>query len=156
MVVKTEICNFTEYKIYPGHGQKFIGKDSKLVWFISRKAEQLWHQKIKAAKLTWTQAWRRMNKKAKIDSGTRRKRTKTVKAAKAIAGLSLEDMRRKRANKDTLRKEAKQDAVEEAKKRVQKKKSGNVGGAGGKQKAKAPVTKNVPQGQKKGNTKARR
>ena len=29
MVIKTELCVYTEYKIYPGRGQKFIAKDGK-------------------------------------------------------------------------------------------------------------------------------
>lgn len=63
MVVKTDSCNYTEYKIYPGRGQKFVAKDGKVSFFITAKADSLFHQKIKAVKLTWSQAWRRMNKK---------------------------------------------------------------------------------------------
>lgn len=65
MVVKTDPCAYTEYKIYPGRGQKFVAKDGKITFFISAKADSLWHQKIKAVKLTWSQAWRRMNKKGR-------------------------------------------------------------------------------------------
>ena len=29
MVIKTDNCSYTEYRIYPGHGQKFVAKDAK-------------------------------------------------------------------------------------------------------------------------------
>merc|ERR1719191_2348007 len=106
MVVRTELCAYTEYKIYPGRGRKFIAKDGKMTLFLSAKADSLYHQRIKAVKLTWTQAWRRMNKKGKTESGARRKNKKTTKFAKAVAGMSLEEMKRKRAQKTELRKEA--------------------------------------------------
>jgi len=59
MVIKTDPCDFSEMKIYPGKGSKFAGKDGKVHYFISSKCRSLYHQKIKPVKLTWTQAWRR-------------------------------------------------------------------------------------------------
>ena len=69
MVTKTEICSYTETKIYPGQGRRFISKDGKTHYFVSQKARSMYHQKIKNVKLTWTQAWRRFNKKIKVDDG---------------------------------------------------------------------------------------
>merc|ERR1712039_1041556 len=99
MVIKTDLCAYTEYKIYPGRGQKFIGKDAKVSFFISAKADSLFHQRIKAVKLTWSQAWRRMNKKGKIEGGKAKNKKKVTKFQKAIAGMSLEEMQKKRAQK---------------------------------------------------------
>merc|ERR1712194_428588 len=76
---------------------------------------------IKAVKLTWSQAWRRMNKKGKLEVNQRRAKKKGGKFQKAIVGLTLEDMKAKRALKDTLRESAKADAVKEAKARQTKK-----------------------------------
>ncbi|CAD7939747.1 unnamed protein product [Amoebophrya sp. A120] len=123
MVVKTDICNYTEYKIYPGRGQKFVAKDGKVSFFITAKADSLFHQKIKAVKLTWSQAWRRMNKKGKLEVNNRRAKKKGTKFQKAIVGLTLEDMRAKRMQKDTLRAAAKETAVKEAKARQVKRAS---------------------------------
>ncbi len=67
MVVKTEPCSFTEYRIYPGRGKKLAARDGKVYYFISTKANSLFRQRKKAVKLTWTQAWRRFNKKIKQD-----------------------------------------------------------------------------------------
>ena len=30
MVVKTDVCYFSELKIFPGHGSKFVRKDGKV------------------------------------------------------------------------------------------------------------------------------
>merc|ERR1719476_171526 len=123
MVVKTEPCSFSEYKIYPGRGQKFVGKDAKVHFFISAKVDSLFHQKIKQVKLTWSQAWRRMNKKGKLESAGRRKKGRAIKFQKAIVGMSLEDMKRKVNQKTDLRQAAKEQAKSEAKARQAKKSS---------------------------------
>merc|ERR1719316_1311487 len=130
MVIKTEICQYTEYKIYPGHGQRFIARDGKQSLFISAKADSLFHQRIKPVKLRWTQAWRRMNKKGKAEeAGTKRKR-RAQKFQKAIVGMSLEDIKKKKAQKPELRQAAKEAAAKEAKARAQTK--GKTAGAGSK------------------------
>eukprot|EP00392_Amoebophrya_sp_AT5.2_P014158 g14300.t1 len=123
MVVKTDSCNYTEYKIYPGRGQRFVARDGKVSFFITAKADSLFHQKIKAVKLTWSQAWRRMNKKGKLEAQSRRTKKKGAKQQKAIVGLTLEDMKALRANKEKMRETAKESAVKEAKARQVKRAS---------------------------------
>lgn len=68
MVIKTGTCSFSEYRIYPGHGSRFVRKDGQLVVFLNSKMESLYHQKKKPAKLTWTLAWRRHNKKLSVST----------------------------------------------------------------------------------------
>jgi len=120
MVVKTEICQYTEYKIYPGGGIRFVAKDGKTHLFISGKATSMFHQRIKPVKLTWTQAWRRKNKKGKIEDQNRRKKAKAAKFQKAIVGMSLDDLKRKKGQKVELRQAAKEAAAKEAKARQAK------------------------------------
>ncbi|CAJ1342047.1 unnamed protein product [Effrenium voratum] len=95
MVIKTDLCNYTEYRIYPGHGQKFIAKDAKVSFFITAKADSLYHQRIKPVKLRWTQAWRRMNKKGKVEEGAKKRTRKAQKFQKAIVGNSANGRTRK-------------------------------------------------------------
>merc|ERR1712061_438899 len=86
------------------------------------KVNSLFHQKIKPVKLRWTQAWRKMNKKGKVDETGKRRTRKAQKFQKAIVGMSLEDIKRKKAQKPELRqqaKEAKEAAAREAKARSQ-------------------------------------
>ncbi|CAE8742638.1 unnamed protein product [Polarella glacialis] len=121
MVIKTDLCHYTEYRIYPGHGQKSVAKDGKVSFFISAKADSLFHQRIKPVKLRWTQAWRRMNKKGKTDENTKKRTRKAQKFQKAIVGMSLDDLKKKKAMKPELR-QAKEAAAKEAKARTSAKK----------------------------------
>merc|ERR1719271_1819052 len=121
MVIKTDLCPYTEYRIYPGRGQRFIAKDGKVHFFISKKAACLFKQRIKSVKLRWTQAWRRMNKKGKVDEQGKKRTRKAQKFQKAIVGMSLEDIKKKKAQKPELRQAAKEAAAKEVKARLQKK-----------------------------------
>merc|ERR1712141_940377 len=97
MVTKTERCSYTEYKIVPGRGSRFIAKDGRMHYFISTKARSLFHQKIKPVKLTWTLAWRAYNKKIKVDDIQKKRSRKTTRIQKAVVGMSIEEIRRKKA-----------------------------------------------------------
>merc|ERR1719262_1659352 len=105
MVVNTGLCVFSEKKIYPGHGISFVKKDGKLLTFIDSKTRRLaCYEKKKAAKLCWTKNWRRLNKKETQTRETRKVRKRTVKVQKAIEGLSLQDILKKRNQADPNRK----------------------------------------------------
>jgi len=67
MVIKTDPCEYSELKIFPGRGSRYASKDGKIHFFISTKCRSLYLQKIKPVKLTWTQASRRFNKKVRIE-----------------------------------------------------------------------------------------
>merc|ERR1740138_2016421 len=146
MVIKTELCPYTEYRIYPGRGQKLIAKDGKVHFFISTKAAALFKQKIKPVKLRWTQAWRRMNKKGKADESGKKRTRRAQKFQKAIVGMSLDDIKKKKAQKPELRKAAQDAAAKEVKARLQKKSTTTAKPSG--TKAAAPKAKGG--GQKKG------
>merc|ERR1719454_601816 len=98
-----------------------FAKDGKIHFFITTKAASLSKQRIKAVKLRWTQAWRRMNKKGKADEGGKKRTRKAQKFQKAIVGMSLEDIKKKKAQKPELRQQARDAAAKEAKARVAKK-----------------------------------
>ena len=70
----------------------------QLVIFISHKCCSLYLQRKKPAKLTWTLAWRRMNKKVtqlvKSKGGARQR---GGKIARGINGLSAEEIAKRRA-----------------------------------------------------------
>merc|ERR1719440_2697481 len=121
MVVQTKLCAYTEYLTYPGRGMRFIAKDGKVSFFATAKADSLFHQRIKPVKLRWTQAWRRMNKKGKADEAAKKRTRKATKFQKAIVGMSLEDIKKKKAQKPELRQQAQDAAAREAKARMQKK-----------------------------------
>merc|ERR1712176_1156677 len=96
----------------------------------------LFHQRIKPVKLRWTRAWRRMNKKGRVDDQGKKRTRKAQKFQKAIVGMSLEDIKKKKAQKPELRKQAQEAAAKEAKARAAKKPAGTA-----KPKAKAAAGK---------------
>ena len=60
------------------------------------KARHMLNQRKKPAKLVWTQAWRRLNKKVRDEHATKRKNRKASKAPRAIVGATLDDLRMKK------------------------------------------------------------
>merc|ERR1719395_343492 len=108
---------------------RFIARDGKVSFFCNAKSESLFQQRIKPVKLRWTQAWRRMNKKGKVDEMAKKRTRKATKFQKAIVGMSLEDIKKKKAQKPELRQQAKEAAAKEAKARMSAKSSKPASGA---------------------------
>lgn len=139
-----ELCALSEYRIYPGNGSLYIRRDGKPVFLGSSKAYSLTIQRKKAAKLVWTQAWRRLHKKG-ISETTTKKRTRRInKVQRAVVGLSLDDMKKKASVKPEVRAASRDAALKEVKARSaaskgKKSRKGAAGGAG--QRTKMP--KNV-------------
>jgi large subunit ribosomal protein L24e len=48
MVIKTESCSFSEFKIYPGTGARYFAKDGRSFNFLSKKVAKLALRKVKA------------------------------------------------------------------------------------------------------------
>ena len=67
---RTLTCSFSEYKIYPGHGGMYIRKDGQVgvvrVRYLNKKCRSLNEQKKRPARIRWTTAWRRNNKKSEV------------------------------------------------------------------------------------------
>ena len=117
MVTKTDLCSYSEYKIYPGKGRRHIAKDGRLYYFITNKVRSMFHQKIKAVKLTWSMAWRRFNKKIRVDETARKSRRRVQRVQKAVIGMSLDEIKRKRAETREERDKKNGEALAEVKAR---------------------------------------
>lgn len=120
MVINTETCSFTDMKVWPGRGSRFITRDGKIQMFIGSKARSLYHQRIKPVKLTWTQSWRRENKKGRVETIKKRRVRKQGKVQKAYVGATLEDIKRTREEKPELRQAKREQALREIKDRQKK------------------------------------
>ena len=148
MVTHTDTCSFTEWRIYPGIGRRFIAKDGRLYFFISNKARQMYHQKKKAVKLTWTTAWRRFNKKIRVDETNKKRSRKTVRVQKSIVGMNLADIQRKKQETPDERQKLHDTEVNAVKARkmkaVQEKKDKMAKMAKSQPKNAAPKAKNAP------------
>jgi len=99
---------------------KMNRKDGKLLAFIDRKCRSLFTQKIKAQRLRWTQAWRRRNKKSKAETLAKKKVKRVGTVFKAIQGLSIEEIRKRRSAKPDVKKANREVAVREIKERKKK------------------------------------
>ena len=60
---------------------------------LNSKCLSLYKQKKKPGQLTWTQAWRRLNKKGKTITVTRRRNRKTTKFVRAVTGATKAEVR---------------------------------------------------------------
>ena len=108
MVIKTQLCAFSEYRMYPSTGRCFFRKDGQVVWLGSSKAISMYHQKKKPQKLAWTVAWRRLHKKATDSHRAKRRVRKIVKVQRAVVGISKEDLARKKTEKSDKRRAARE------------------------------------------------
>ena len=155
MVIKCDICFYTELKVWPGHGKRCVQK-GKLVTFLSRKAWSLNDQKIKAQRLTWTQAWRRKHKKGKVETAAKKKIKRTGKVYKAIQGISMDEIRKRRAQKPEMRAAQREAALREIKERKKKTKDDKKKATAPKGAKPTTAVKNVAKSQPKGKGTARR
>ena len=138
-LITAELCALSEYRIYPGHGKLMIRRDGKPLWLGSSKAFSLTIQRKKAAKLVWTQAWRRLHKKGVTETATKKRNRRTGKVQRAVVGATLEDIKKKAAQKSTLRKDSQAAAIKELKDRKEANKA-KTGGAGKKAGGSKPST----------------
>ena len=97
-----------------------IRRDGKPMFFCSSKNKRLALQKKKPAKLTWTQAWRRLHKKGLVETSSKRRTRRTTKVQRAVVGISLEEIRKKASQKPEFRTAQREAAMKEAKARQQK------------------------------------
>ena len=129
-----ELCALSEYRIYPGHGILMIRRDGKPIFLGSSKAYSLTLQRKKAAKLVWTQAWRRLHKKGITETAQKKRSRRTTKVQRAVVGASLEDIHKKASQKASFRTAQREAALKEVKAR----KVANKAKSGGKKGGAAP------------------
>merc|ERR1711998_323972 len=118
MVVKTELCNYSGFKIYPGHGTKFVRMDQKMFTFITGKAMACQLMKRRNLTTKWTVQYRRINKKGTLEEEKSKRRSKkAVVRTREIVGLSQEMLEKKRASRPVAKSKATDAALKELKSR---------------------------------------
>ncbi|KAI8805080.1 ribosomal protein L24e-domain-containing protein [Cladochytrium replicatum] len=113
--MRTEICNFSGFKIHPGHGKIYVRTDNKSFRFINGKCESYFLQRLKPSKLDWTVVFRRMHKKGLTEEISKKKSKRSVKVQRAVVGASLDAIKQKRNLKPEVRAAARAAAVTQAK-----------------------------------------
>merc|ERR1711990_916593 len=137
--MKLELCNFSGYKIYPGHGKKFIRIDGKLFNFLSKKSERSFLMKRNPRKISWTVLYRKKHKKGTQEEITKKRTRRTVKFQRAIQGSSLDFIMQKRNMKPEVREAQRDQAIKAAKDKAKSVKS---------EKKSAAIKKNAGQAKK--------
>merc|ERR1712158_217764 len=129
--MRSELCQFSGLKIFPGHGKTFVKADGKRVHLINGKSEVLYKSKKNPRKVTWTILYRRKNKKGtmtEIDAKKRKRRI--VKTVRGAGSQSWAEIQAKKAQRPQIRQAQQAAAAEKvkAKKKEQaaKKKTGSA------------------------------
>ena len=113
--MKIELCAFSGYKIYPGHGRTLVKSDGKTFKFLSGRTQKCHDLKRNPRKITWTVLYRRKHKKG-LEEDVSKKRTKrTQKFQRAVVGATLQDIMAKRNQKPEVRKAQREQAIRAAK-----------------------------------------
>jgi large subunit ribosomal protein L24e len=94
-----------------------IRRDGKPIFLGTSKAYSLTIQRKKAAKLVWTQAWRRLHKKGSIETSLKKRTRRSNKVQRAVVGASLEDIKKKASQKAEFRTAQREAALKEVKAR---------------------------------------
>ncbi|CAH8620641.1 unnamed protein product [Schistosoma rodhaini] len=119
--MKLEVCSYSGFKVYPGHGKRAIRIDGRGFYFINKKCERSHFLKRNPREISWTVLYRRKYKKG-ISEELVKKRTKRVtKSARGIAGASLAEIMAKRNQKPEVRKAMRDQAIRAAKEKQKQK-----------------------------------
>merc|ERR1740137_96303 len=115
-IMRAELCHFSGLKIYPGHGMNHCKADGKIIRLLSSKSKALYHDRKNPRKLAWTILYRRKHKKGISQEAHIRKRVRrNVKMAKAVAGLSYNELLAKKQQKPEIRQKQRDNAIRAAK-----------------------------------------
>ncbi len=153
MVLKTTVCRFSGLRIWPGRGVLFIRTDNQQYLFLNKKCRSLYNNRLRPAKLAWTTTYRKQHKKDQVTEAARKKRRNLGRGnARAIVGVSLEVLQKRRQEKPEVRQASREAAIREIKERAKKAKqakqaqvaAANKGPKGGQ----APAAKVVGRGKR--------
>merc|ERR1712211_176107 len=152
--MKIDLCCYSGYKIYPGHGRTLVKGDGKSYKFLSSRTHKAHMLKRNPRKITWTVLYRRKHKKGLEEDVTKKRTRRAQKFQRAVVGATLQDIMAKRSQKPEVRKAQRDQAVRAAKelKKTQKaasKKAAPPAASKGKaakvaQKAQKPMQKSAP------------
>merc|ERR1712018_741853 len=113
--MKVELCSFSGFKIYPGHGKRVIKTDGRAFVFINGKCEKSHMMKRNPRKINWTVLYRRKHEKGQQEEVSKKRTRRTAKFQRAITGASLADIMAKRNQKPEVRKAQREQAIRAAK-----------------------------------------
>merc|ERR1719232_1944960 len=143
MLQKIELCVYSGYKIYPGHGRSLIKVDGKNYKFLSGRTHKAHLLKHNPREVTWTVLYRRKHKKGQEEDVSKKRNKRTQKFQRAVVGATLQDIMAKRNQKPEVRKAQREQAVRAAKDQKKQATTKKAPNAADKKAKKAPAVKNV-------------
>merc|ERR1712241_1190973 len=112
---KIDLCCYSGYKIYPGHGRTLVKGDGKSYKFLSSRTHKAHMLKRNPRKITWTVLYRRKHKKGLEEDVTKKRTRRAQKFQRAVVGATLQDIMAKRNQKPEGRKAQREQAIRAAK-----------------------------------------
>ncbi|KAG7942660.1 hypothetical protein I3843_16G115300 [Carya illinoinensis] len=104
MVLKTELCHFSDAKIYPGKDISFVRSYSHVFLFTSSKCKSYFYNRLKPSKLTWTAMYREQHKKDIATKAVKIRHRATKKPySRSIVGVTLEIIQKETIEKSEER-----------------------------------------------------
>ena len=113
--MKIDLCVYSGYKIYPGHGRTLVKADGKSYKFLSSRTHKAHMLKRNPRKISWTVLYRRKHKKGLEEDVTKKRTRRAQKFQRAVVGATLQDIMAKRNQKPEVRKAQREQAVRAAK-----------------------------------------
>merc|ERR1711976_1138733 len=110
-----DLCVYSGYKLYPGHGRSLIKVDGKSYKFLSSRTHKAHLLKRNPREVTWTVLYRRKHKEGQEEDVSKKRNKRTTKFQRAVVGASLQDIMAKRNQKPEVRKAQREQAVRAAK-----------------------------------------
>jgi large subunit ribosomal protein L24e len=100
---RIKTCDFSGFKIHPGHGFLYVRVDSKSFNFINYKSAGYHLRKRNPRVIPWTQVYRKLHKNQSLEDQKKKARRRQIKTQRAIVGASLEAIRAKKATAPTAK-----------------------------------------------------
>ena len=102
-----------------------VRRDGQPLWLSGSKCRGLYANRKRPAKLSWTQAWRRLHKKDQAREGAGKKKArKRTKFQRSVVGASIEEIRKRKTQTKEVRSAAREMALREVKSRKKAVKKG--------------------------------
>uniref|UniRef100_A0A5K3EJ96 Large ribosomal subunit protein eL24 n=1 Tax=Mesocestoides corti TaxID=53468 RepID=A0A5K3EJ96_MESCO len=108
---RLEVCSYSGYKVYPGHGKRAIRGDGRQFYFLSSKCERSHYLKRNPREVSWTVLYRRKYRKGAVEELAKKRTKKVTKTARAFAGASLTEIMAKRNQNPEVRKAMREQAM---------------------------------------------
>uniref|UniRef100_A0A2I3T325 Large ribosomal subunit protein eL24 n=1 Tax=Pan troglodytes TaxID=9598 RepID=A0A2I3T325_PANTR len=113
--MKVELCGFSRYKVYPGHGRRYARTDRKVFQFLNAKCESAYFSRGNPRQINWTVLYRKKHKKGQLEEIQKKRTCRAVKLQGAITGASPADIMAKRNQKPEVRKAQQEQGIRAAK-----------------------------------------